>query len=281
MQTIELVRLFTLEEAKPLINTYAPARTANHPRFTDDTLFVDAATGAHVACVFKFPGDLEAFRKAVLAVKVSTVGRAAGVRTRSSTFGAMARSGMRRRNACTACALSFEQPDVHAVIAGAAPALWKKLTSMSGQAEAATRIAIERVLPAWRMGDSPYTSGVVNRTAALAYHLDRNNFDGAWSVMPSIRRFVRGGYLHMPEWGLTLPCNDGDVLGFPGSTTMHGVTPLAVDHAIGSRYTVVYYPVKSMARCLEPGAEVERARATRTAGEDTQIERQRAAGLLT
>lgn len=285
VRTIEIKRLMTPDAAKALWNEY-PAKMAPTLAHVDDdcdaTLFVDADDGHHVMALFPFPGDLAAYRIAVTGITFyNKIGRTSGIRTNSAAFGSLARAGHMKRNACSSCALAREQPIFHAMIADAAPLLWATLCDISTEARDATQAPFAEVLPEWRMGNSPYTSGVLNRTAALAYHLDRNNFDGAWSVMPSLRRFIRGGHLSVPEYGVVLPCNDGDVLGFPGSKVVHGVTPLAVDHAGGARHTIVYYPVRNMRNCLEPAAELARAQQTRTASEDTLMARHRANGLIT
>lgn len=122
------------------------------------------------------------------------------------------------------------------------------------------------------MGDSHWTSGVLNRTSGLAYHTDRNNFPGTWSAMVCVRRGIRGGHLRLPAYDLVVPCSDGQVVYFPGSTILHGVTPFTRAGDDAYRFTAVYYAVSGMRHCLPATVELLRARAARTDREDSIAE---------
>jgi hypothetical protein len=134
------------------------------------------------------------------------------------------------------------------------------------------------VLPDWRIGEAKlWTSGVVNDTAALPYHRDGFNFP-TWSAMPVLRRGVRGGYLHLPEFGLALACADSTVALFPGKLWVHGVTPLTrVRAGDGYRISIVYYALRGMRDCRTAAEETRRAQLKRTERE-ADMARRMAAG---
>ena len=109
---------------------------------------------------------------------------------------------------------------------------------------------------------SLFTTGSINKNSAISYHHDRGNLRGAWSAMLVVRRAVTGGDLVLPEYGCVLRLRDGDALLFDGQSTLHGVTPLSVSPG-GYRYTLVYYTLEQIWRCLAPLAELERIQSAR------------------
>jgi hypothetical protein len=133
--------------------------------------------------------------------------------------------------------------------------------------------AVEEVLPEWRLAPgSLWTSGVINYVSQLPYHRDGNNFD-AWSVMPVLRYGVRGGYLHIPEYGIVAPCRNGQVVAFYGKRVVHGVTPMRRLRPDGYRISCVYYALRGLRNCAEYAVEVGRARRRRTERERSLAER--------
>jgi len=210
--------------------------------------------------------------------------RGKGIRTRSQVFGNLAANKVLQRGSCRPCAAAETHPEIHARLCNMGILFASMLREALPDQYQANLQAISEVLPEWVLPGGLWTSGVVNLSASLPYHRDRNNFD-AWSVMPVIRRGTRGGYLHFPELSqggapLVLPCDDGDVIFFNGQRFMHGVTPIKTLMTDGYRYSAVYYPVRKMRSCLPAEAELARARRTRTESEATLVERQIAAGVL-
>jgi hypothetical protein len=241
----------------------------------------DAETGATVALVAPFPGDLGLYRRALLSYPMDTTVRSGGIRNRSRVFGFSARQAVLRRTSCRACSGSVVAPLAHRVIAGAAVDLGVQLSELLDGAAEQLRRAREVIKDDWFIVPGAlWTSGVVNATSPLPYHRDGNNVGGCWSAMVVCRRGVRGGFLHVPEYDLTLACRDGDVVYFDGHELIHGVTPMRQVAANGYRMTAVYYTVERMKGCLSSGEELEAGRVARTSAEDDQIERQRAAGYL-
>lgn len=210
--------------------------------------------------------------------------RGAGIRNRAQVFGYLARNAVLQRSSCRPCGAALTDPEAHHAVCQWAACFAETLRQVLPEQYEANKEAVDEVLTDWLLPGGLWTSGVVNLSSSLPYHRDRNNFD-AWSVMPTIRRGTRGGYLHLPELAidgqpLVLPCNDGDVLFFNGQRFMHGVTPMTKTMRDGYRYSAVYYPVSKMRSCLAFEAELARARKGRTELEETLIERQRESGYL-
>jgi hypothetical protein len=244
-----------------------PAELA--PTVGSEVIVSDSATGDPVLIVAPYPGDLAAYRRACLAMPMSTTYRASGIRNESQVFGYVGRRALLKREGCRACSAADSAPDAHAVLVDAARELAAHFTILHPSQARADRALVEsRVLPDWRMAGSWWTSGVLNRTSALGYHYDRNNFRGTWSAMICCRRGVRGGHLHLPGYDVVIPCADGDVVYFPGSLLMHGVTPFTRTTDDAYRFTAVYYSVSGMAHCGPADVELAAARTARTAREE-------------
>jgi len=115
----------------------------------------------------------------------------------------------------------------------------------------------------WRLGETNWTSGVVNRSSSLPYHRDGFNF-AVWTAMPVLRRHMRGGYLHIPEYNAVVASRDGWAVFFPGYELVHGVTPMTPTREGGYRYSVVYYALKGMKDCFTHAVETQYALKKRT-----------------
>lgn len=213
-----------------------------------------------------------------------TVLRSKGIESRAQTFGYLARAPLLRRNSCRISPIAARAPAEHAWLCGLASWLAFLLQEYLPEQYAANLAAASVVHEDWRLPGDLWTSGIVNLTTELPYHMDRNNLK-AWSAMPVIRRGTRGGHLHLPELEidgepLVLPCRDGDVIFFNGQDLMHGVTPIKRVMKDGYRYSVVYYPVANMRHGLPREQELAATQTRRTELEATMLERQRASGHL-
>lgn len=198
----------------------------------------------------------------------STTYRSSGVRNRSRAFAFLSPSVTMRRDGCRACNGAMEAPEAHAALCGYASNLDGIVAELApGQHDRAHELA-EAIDPEWRIGGTPWTSGVLNVDSAMPYHRDGNNLDGVWSAMLVVRRGVEGGHLHLPELDVVLPLRDGDVLAFPGADLWHAVTPITKREPDGYRLTAVFYCVAAMRGCGAPCDEAERTAAKRTAREE-------------
>lgn len=222
------------------------------------TVVRDADTGAPVLVAMRYPGDLGVLRRALLAYPMDTTVRSrAGIRNVSMVFGYVAQARHLQRSSCRACKAAWQAPAEHAVICAASVHMAEELGRIVPEVLAHdVELVCNAVLPDWRLApEVPWTSGVVNRSSPLPYHRDANNFD-AWSVMLVVRRAMRGGYLHVPEYGLLVECRDGDLVAFKGSDLVHGVTPMQPLAKDAYRLSAVYYPVRRMRFCLSPEEEL-------------------------
>lgn len=158
--------------------------------------------------------------------------------------------------------MAFTAPEPHAIIASEASRFHAWLKGIVPQVvEQGWNTEVD---DDWRLTEESYwTSGVVNVTSVLPYHRDRNNFP-VWSVMPVVRRSVKGGYLHIPEYDAVLACRDGWVVAFPGEAIVHGVTPMKAQKKGAYRISSVYYCLKGMKNCAADALEQGEARQRRT-----------------
>lgn len=266
-------RVMTAEEATELVGTTVP-RLDPSAALNRGGLWVDEETGEPVLGLFPCP-ELPALRQAILSVRergaftMSAPRAATGNRQRSVTFGYRPRKPAMRQEGCVLTAFNRDFPDEAAFLAHYADVLAAQLGSAFPEIEVMGRETIAQVLPDWRLSSSSlWTSGVINKESSLPYHRDGNNFP-AWSVMPVIRRGVRGGHLHIPEYGFTVPARDGYTVAFYGKGLVHGVTPMTKTARDGYRISVVYYALQGLKDCHTFAEETARARAKRTAREDS------------
>lgn len=114
-------------------------------------------------------------------------------------------------------------------------------------------------LPCWRIGETPWTSGVLNGTTAMPYHKDKGNEPHTGSAMWVMRDKVSGGHLHIPELDTVVMCPHGTLLIFFGDMFWHGVTQINNINLPGAaRYSMVAYAKRAMLNKPEPGQEYER-----------------------
>lgn len=257
-------RVMSAAEATELVGTKTPAL---EPTLRDAALLYDADTGEPVLGHVECP-DLSNLRRAILTIKwegSTDVYRAgSGNRNRSWTFGYRPRKPMMRNEGCVLTSFGRDNPDIHAYLAGYADTLSRLLAEAFPEIEVMGRAEVSKVLPDWRLtDDSLWTSGVINKESTLPYHRDGNNFD-AWSAMPVIRRGVRGGHLHLPEYDLTVPCRDGFAVMFMGKRLVHGVTPITRLRRDAYRVSVVYYALRGLKDCHTFAEETARSRVKRT-----------------
>ena len=270
MREFLVERQFSEETADDLIGRIVDEQT---PNVTQEGIWRDKDTGEPVLMHFPAPFPTGDVRRAVLRIHFGqgTYRSGMGFRNRSATFGYAPRKAFIQREACQPSALARDHPDIEAVLDAAASLIFdvvqRELPDVSRQA---MDVIDREVLPEWRMESVPWTSGVINETSQLPYHRDGFNFP-LWSAMPVLRRAVRGGHLHLPEYDLTVPCRDRWVVAFPGYRIVHGVTPMVKKGKGAYRISIVYYALRGMKDCHTYAVEVGEARKRRTEREDRAL----------
>jgi hypothetical protein len=273
---LDVPRRLTPDEASQLVGTTVPELAESTRLITAPTIL--SCEGEPVAAYLPL-AEAGRLRRAALAIDCSGgVQRNNTYRSRSRTFGYAPPRVVTRRESCSLTALSRDQPGVEAVLDTYADQFSAMLKEIDPDIITRDQATLADVLPDWRIGEAKlWTSGVVNDTAALPYHRDGFNFS-TWSAMPVLRRGVRGGYLHLPEFGVALACADSTVALFPGKRWVHGVTPLArLRSDDGYRISIVYYALRGMKDCRTAAEETRRAQLKRTERE-AEMARRMAAG---
>lgn len=210
--------------------------------------------------------EAEELRPHILAIKRWDHGtRLSGVPTLSRTFGYTPRRPMQGgRDYCSKAALAREQPPVYEALCRMAAKIEGLVKEYGGdrfdrqQKEVHARVPRDYIIP-----NSNFTSGIVNRNNPLQYHYDAGNFEGFFSAMIAFKKNTGGGHLNLPEYDVKLDIGDRSVLLFDGQDELHGVTPITRD-SIGYRFTVVFYTLEQLWKCLPHKEEIRRAQINRT-----------------
>lgn len=190
--------------------------------------------------------------------------RTGGLKTTSRVFGFQPRVAL-RRDYCTATSLAYQDSHANSVVSSFAPrieGLYREFFPAVQQKHAA--LASEKILPEWKIPNSAFTSGIINKNNPLKYHYDSGNFEDVCSCMLGFKRDIGGGYLAMPEFDLAFEVADNSLSIFDGQSILHGVTPLKRLTPHAYRYTIVFYTLKGMWNCEPLDAEIARIRKKKT-----------------
>lgn len=254
-------RIMTPDDATKLVGQRAAALEPNVPL---GTIVTDSETGEPVLAYLPL-ADPAPLRRALRGITHwNGVQRQSVYRSKSQTFGYAPPRVAVLRESCSLTQLGRDFPDVERLLESYADQFGDMLDMIDPAIPERDAAAIAEVKTDWRIGRRGlWTSGVINDTAALPYHRDGFNFP-TWSAMPVLRRGVRGGALHVPEYGVTVGCADATVTLFPGRLLVHGVTPLRRAVPDGYRFSVVYYALRGMRTCREAAEEARQGRINRT-----------------
>jgi hypothetical protein len=130
----------------------------------------------------------------------------------------------------------------------------------------------QKVMTDWKIGDTPFTSGIVNKNNPLKYHYDSGNFKGMLSNMVVLKSDIDGGHLVIPELDLALEVADQTLTIFNGQDILHGVSPINYKNDHAYRYSVVYYSLEQMWKCQTLGEELNRIRKIKTRREEQRLD---------
>lgn len=276
MQTIEVTRTDWKPSPPPLQRHHYAATPPADARIIDRPSILVADGGATVVGLVDQLGQesalgvgglLDRFAKMRWEGTVANANefRLSGFNNAHRVIGYTAPVPLRRRHGCSSCQFNSEEPSVAERTERIARRLWE-IFEADAPAEAAAhrKLVDDQIHPDWHWGGAPWTSGIINRTAALPYHLDAGNLKDAWSAMLVLRRNTAGGLLHLPEYGIWIACPSRAVVIFPGQSVWHGVTPIVPTAPRSYRYSMVLYAKAGCRECGPMKDEARRAARVRT-----------------
>lgn len=186
--------------------------------------------------------------------------RLSGIKYPNVTYGTVAPAPLRRRYGCRYANLHKQRPDLLGLLADTYTDAWAQFQSiLPGPAANTMNTAAAAIHDDWRFCDTPWTSGIINHTAALPYHRDSGNLPGTWSAMVMCKRGCTGGELHLPEYNILLEVPDKSLCLFDGQAVWHGVTPFTLRNSESYRFSIVMYAKQACRDCGPEHAEAARA----------------------
>lgn len=206
--------------------------------------------------------------------------RLSGVMYPNRTFGTQAPAPLRRRTWCTTSMFDVQNVRIAGLLRDMAAHAWEIAQETVPELAQNTIDAVyPKIHDDWLLAEAPWTSGIMNKTAALPYHKDSGNIKGAISSMWVLRRHITGGYLHLPEYNVAFECPNKSLITFDGQALWHGVTPFHNTGRIEDqrfkkgggynpkdayRMSIVYYAKRMCQDCGPAHAEAKRAQLDRT-----------------
>lgn len=265
------------------VRAHAPAPSADATIIDRDIAIVDADTG-EVAVAYVVAAEGIATRLAAslrhvkfdtdIYTQVNTTTRLSGMAVTHVTFGYQPPAPMRRRYGCSRSQFNSLYPEAMETLGefcGVAEYVFR--TQAPDVHDRTARAVRDTIAPAWLIAGTPWSSGIINQTAALPYHRDRANIPKSWSAMLGCRSGVEGGLLHLADYGIYLAVEHGSISIFDGQSIVHGVTPLRMVKPHGYRYTCVTYAKSAMGVCCaDPTQEAQRAALAATRDEDLRAD---------
>ena len=190
--------------------------------------------------------------------------RTAGLKTTSKIFGNMPRI-VTRADYCRAAKFAEDQPREHTAVCQYGVKIAGLYSEFSPEVyEKHQTIMREKVLAQYQLGDTPFTSGIINKNNPLKYHHDKGNFKNVYSAMTVFKHDIEGGYLALPEYDVGVELVNNSLFMFDGQEILHGVTPIKRTSDQSMRYSIVYYSMQQMWNCLPLEEEVARIRDLKT-----------------
>lgn len=160
-------------------------------------------------------------------------------------------------SSCSATSLATESKVEHSILCGFVKKLIPYYEKFFNSEYIKNQIEVnKKILPEWRIGDTPFTSGIVNYNSELQYHYDIGHIPECFSIMVVLKKGMNGGGLCFPELGVNIELANNTIILMDGQELMHGVTPMRKFKSNAYRYTIVYYSLLQMWKCLPIDQEV-------------------------
>ena len=188
-----------------------------------------------------------------------------------ASFGTVEPLVLRRRYAVSRSLWSIENPELSLALEESVWMGWRMLKRNAREYFDQVSTA-PKAHPEWRIGKTPFTSGVINATVTLPYHRDRGNVADTGSLMWISRKMVKGGHLHIPELNIVVDCSHGALLAFYGEIFWHGVTLINdTSRARAARFSIVAYAKNKILKAGTP--EEEHRKEIELAAKHSELER--------
>lgn len=217
-------------------------------------------SGTLVAIYDELEADTSALVETLHKVRYQTSTRTGGLVTTSRIFGSAPRLERRIRHYCNRTSLAREQPQENAVVCGFGKAISERYRLMAPEVHGKHAHLVGNVKPEWMIPGSVFTSGIINKNNALHYHFDAGNFEHVLSAMLVLRKGMSGGWLVLPEFDVRFLLKNNAIFMFDGQEIIHGVTPMKKEEEGAYRYSIVFYSLKGMWKCLTLTEELANAR---------------------
>lgn len=196
-------------------------------------------------------------------VEYATADRVNGMLSNSAIFGYMPKR-LPYQDFCRATSMASRAPAEHEVICRYGAKVAEEYRALCPEDFERHEGLVKDVSPTWKLEGTPFTSGIVNKDNQLPYHFDSGNFKSAKSCMLTFKHLVKGGYLSIPEYDIGVEVANNSLLIFDGAIALHGVTPIHKEETISYRFSVVYYSLQQMWKCMTPEEELARVRKKKT-----------------
>lgn len=189
--------------------------------------------------------------------------RTGGLRSRSALAGFMPANG-RRLAACHETSVGIKFPKANEIIMRYGQELDQMYKEVASGYYSKHKYIIEHgqgnkvIHKDYFLKDTLFTSAIINKDSALAYHRDRGNIKGVMSAMIVLKQGVSGGNLILPEYDLGFATDDRSVLFFDGQEIIHGVTKIHKQRLKAYRYSIVFYTLQNLWNCLPIKQELEK-----------------------
>lgn len=206
--------------------------------------------------------------EALKRIEYNTQARTGGMISQSRVFGALPRNTI-RRDFCTSASLANEQPEEHTLVCQYA----ERINTYYREVNAALfgvhdQTTQDKVEPEYRIKNSVFTSGIINKNNPLPYHYDSGNFVDVWSAMLVFKHQTEGGHLCVPELDARFELKNNSLFLFDGQGLLHGVTPIVKLTPDAHRFSIVYYSMRQMWNCAPLSDELIRIRKLKTEREE-------------
>lgn len=208
---------------------------------------------------------------AVQNIEYLTGKRTLGLMSTSAVFGFSPKLTV-RRDFCSSTSMSHRFPQQHNILCNWASTLTEYYKEYFPKVyQYHTEEVLKRVKPEWVLKNSLFTSGIVNKNNQLKYHMDAGNFKNTMSNMVVFKSGVEGGYLTVPELDIVVSCADRTLVIFDGSKIFHGVTTIHQQAEDSYRYSIVYYTLEQMWKCMTAREELDRIRKVKQGREKKRL----------